>query len=94
MARVMAMLGEKSISSVMIEGGGGVLGSALRGGVVQKIALFYAPKLLGGDDGVPICRGQGAAMMADAIKITRLSTRLLGSDILVEGYLNTNKNIQ
>lgn len=84
---LMAALGEKGISSVLIEGGGAVLGSAIRGGVVQKIAFFYAPKLLGGDDGIPICRGRGAEAMADAIEIADLTTRSLGLDILMEGYL-------
>lgn len=94
MVEVMTALGEKGISSVLIEGGGGILGSALKNGVVQKIAFFYAPKLLGGDDGVPICRGQGAAVMDDAIGIVDLSARSLGPDILVEGYLNTVQGIQ
>jgi len=87
MAEVMVMLGENNISSVLVEGGGAVLGSALREGVVQKIAFFYAPKLLGGDDGIPICRGRGAEMMADAMEIDDLTVRPLGSDILMEGYL-------
>ncbi len=88
MVALMTALGGKGISSVLIEGGGGLLGSAIRDGVVQKIAFFYAPKLLGGDDGVPICRGNGAAVMADAIEVAGLTTRSLGSDILIEGYLN------
>ena len=87
MGALMAALGEKGVSSVLVEGGGGVLGSALRSGVVQKIAFFYAPKLLGGDDGVPICRGQGVAMMTDALEVADLAVRSLGSDILMEGYL-------
>ncbi len=88
MNALMAALGEKGLSSVLIEGGGGILGSALRGGVIHKIAFFYAPKLLGGDDGIPIFRGSGVAEMADAIEIVDLTTRSLGSDILIEGYLH------
>ena len=88
MAKVVAILGEKGISSLLIEGGGALLGSAFRGGIVQKIAFFYAPKLLGGDDGVPVCRGRGREMMADAIEISDLTVRSLGPDFLMEGYLH------
>jgi len=84
---LMQRLGEKSITSVLIEGGGAVIGSALRAGVVDKVYFFYAPKILGGDDGVPICRGTGADRIEDAIRLENLQVRRFGADVMVEGYI-------
>lgn len=56
---LMDQLGAMGIASILIEGGGQVIGSALRARIVDKIIFFYAPKILGGDDGVPICGDRG-----------------------------------
>ncbi|MGD9333343.1 MAG: dihydrofolate reductase family protein, partial [Desulfobacterales bacterium] len=79
-------LGAEEMISVLIEGGGGVSGSALRAGIVDKINFFFAPKLLVGDDGVPICRGVGSEMMQDSLSIRDVSVHRFGEDLMVEGY--------
>ncbi|HHP7235986.1 MAG TPA: bifunctional diaminohydroxyphosphoribosylaminopyrimidine deaminase/5-amino-6-(5-phosphoribosylamino)uracil reductase RibD [Desulfobacterales bacterium] len=84
---LMQRLGEKSITSVLIEGGGAVIGSALRAGIVDKLVLFYAPRMLGGDDGVPICRGSGAERVEDGIQLERIEVRRFGADVMIEGYI-------
>ena len=84
---LMAELGGRGICSVLIEGGGGTIGAALRSGVVDKVYAFLAPKLLAGDDGVPVCRGEGAATMADALVLEQVAVRRFGEDSLVEGYI-------
>ncbi len=85
--RLMSYLGSRQITSLLIEGGGGVIGSALRAGVVDKCLFFFAPKILGGDDGVPICRGIGPMAMKDCLNLTTVKTRRFGDDILIEGYI-------
>jgi diaminohydroxyphosphoribosylaminopyrimidine deaminase/5-amino-6-(5-phosphoribosylamino)uracil reductase len=84
---LMDKLGARGITSLLIEGGSRVIGSALRSGIVDKINFFYAPKLLGGDDGTPISAGQGPALMRDAIPVQKMQTRRFGQDIMLEGYL-------
>ncbi|MFZ3049156.1 MAG: bifunctional diaminohydroxyphosphoribosylaminopyrimidine deaminase/5-amino-6-(5-phosphoribosylamino)uracil reductase RibD [Desulfatirhabdiaceae bacterium] len=86
LSRLMPQLGAMGIGSVLIEGGSQVAGSALRAGIVDKVVFFYAPKLTGGDDGVPICKGKGAEMMADCIPLKNLSVERTGDDIMVIGY--------
>ena len=83
-------LGSMSIISLLIEGGGRIIASALRAGIVDKIMFFYAPKILGGDDGVAICRGAGAAVMADAIRVKDIAVQRFGDDVLIEGYIEKN----
>lgn len=84
---LMDQLAQKNISSLLIEGGGQVIGSALAAGIVDKLYLFYAPKILGGDDGIPICSGFGPKMMKDSIKVGRINVHRLGDDVMIEGYL-------
>ena len=84
---LMGHLGAMGVASLLIEGGGQVAGAALRGGIVDKLCLFYAPKLLAGDDGVPICAGPGPALMRDSLMVKSIRTQRLGEDLLVEGYL-------
>ncbi len=89
---LMAYLGkEMAVSSVLVEGGSRVGAASLAAGIVDKILFFYAPKILGGDDGVPVCKGSGPEMMKDSIPVERVSVRWFDSDILVEGYLRPDR---
>lgn len=85
---VLTHLGGMGIVNLLVEGGASVIGSFLAARRVDKLMLFLAPKLLGGDDGVPICRGQGAVRMADALRLDGMRLRRFGPDILLEGYLH------
>ena len=87
MPNLMEQLGAAGITSVLIEGGGQVIASALQSGIVDKIAFFYAPKILGGDDGIPICRGEGPAAMQDSIAVKNVSVQRFGDDVMIEGYI-------
>lgn len=78
-------LGEMEISSLLIEGGAAVAGSALRSGIVDKVALFFAPKLLGGE-GTPMCAGPGPEWMKQALAIEKMTVEHVGADILIQGY--------
>ena len=79
-------LGAEGLASILVEGGSQVSGSALRAGLVDKLYFFYAPKLLGGDDGIPICRGPGATRMQDCLTVGRITLHRFGEDVLIEGY--------
>lgn len=84
---LMGMLGEAGITSLLIEGGGRVAASALSAGIVDKVLFFYAPKILGGNDGVPICSGRGPDLMKDCLSLKDTRVERFGDDILIEGYL-------
>jgi diaminohydroxyphosphoribosylaminopyrimidine deaminase/5-amino-6-(5-phosphoribosylamino)uracil reductase len=84
---LMDQVGAMGITSLLIEGGGTVLGSAFAAEIVDKICFFYAPKILGGDDGVPICRGTGPESMQQSIPIHDLSVFRFDTDVMIQGYL-------
>jgi len=88
LAALMTVLGQLGLTSLLIEGGAEVSAAALAADIVDKIYFFYAPKILGGDDGVPICRGPGPELMRQCKPVKDLEVRRLGEDVLVAGYLH------
>ena len=87
MSALMDQLGELEICSLLIEGGSRVLASAFKAGIVDKVLFFYAPKILGGDDGVPICSGPGAELMKQSTAVKEIVVHRFDNDILIEGYI-------
>lgn len=89
---LMKELGKREITSLIVEGGSILAASAIKQGIVDKIAIFYAPKFLG-KEGLPMIGGLGIKKLKDAIYLNRLECKKLGEDILVQGYVyrhNTN----
>jgi len=80
---ILRRLGELEITSVMIEGGSTVNGTALASHVVDKVFLYYAPKILGGTGSLPFARGAGFQVAL----VKRLHLHRFGEDFAVEGYL-------
>lgn len=83
---MLEMLGRRGIVSLLVEGGGDVHGQLLEGGWADRMTLFIAPKLIG-QGGVPLLGVEGPKAMGDAWRLERISTRRLGDDILVSGYV-------
>jgi diaminohydroxyphosphoribosylaminopyrimidine deaminase/5-amino-6-(5-phosphoribosylamino)uracil reductase len=79
-------LAARGVLTVLCEGGATLAGALVDSGLVDKLCLFYAPKILGG--GVPILSGQGVARIGRAWRLTELRWRPIGEDLLVEGYLH------
>jgi len=84
---ILKRLGELEILNVMIEGGATVNGAALAAGVVDKIFLYYAPKLLAGTGSVPFAAGSGFRHLNQPAQVRRLELHRFGEDFAVEGYL-------
>ena len=54
--------------------------------VVNKIAFFVAPKILGGRDSRPVVGGASPAALSEAIELTDRQVRRIGQDLLITGY--------
>jgi diaminohydroxyphosphoribosylaminopyrimidine deaminase/5-amino-6-(5-phosphoribosylamino)uracil reductase len=85
--RAMARLGEMDIASVIIEGGALVNWAALAAGVVDKVFLYYAPKILAGTGSVPFAGGIGFRHLSEAAHVDDITIHHFGDDFAVEGYL-------
>jgi diaminohydroxyphosphoribosylaminopyrimidine deaminase / 5-amino-6-(5-phosphoribosylamino)uracil reductase len=83
---ILRRLGQLEITSVTIEGGAGVNGAALASGVVDKVFLYYAPKILGAG-AVPFATGIGSGQLGQALHVKHLHLHQFGEDVAVEGYL-------
>lgn len=84
---LMIRLGQMEITSLLIEGGGQVAAASLKAEIVDKICFFYAPKILGGDDGVSMCSGTGPDLMSRSIPVKDITVRRFDDDVMIEGYL-------
>jgi diaminohydroxyphosphoribosylaminopyrimidine deaminase/5-amino-6-(5-phosphoribosylamino)uracil reductase len=85
--RVMAELGKREITSLIIEGGAMVNWAALSAGVVDKIFFYYAPKILAGTGSIPFATGAGYRRISEAASVKSLTLHRFGEDFAVEGYL-------
>lgn len=80
-------LGKRDIASILLEGGGGLAGAMLERRLIDKMALFYAPKIIGGGSSAPSNFAfEGFERMSDAIELDRLRVEQFGSDICLIGY--------
>jgi diaminohydroxyphosphoribosylaminopyrimidine deaminase/5-amino-6-(5-phosphoribosylamino)uracil reductase len=85
--RVMARLGEREITSLIIEGGAMVNWAALSAEIVDKIFFYYAPKIIAGTASIPLALGTGYRRMSEAAYVRSLTLHRFGEDFAVEGYL-------
>jgi diaminohydroxyphosphoribosylaminopyrimidine deaminase/5-amino-6-(5-phosphoribosylamino)uracil reductase len=83
---LMDTLAEMSICSVLVEGGATLFNSVIKGALVDKFYLFLAPRLLGGDDGIPFTRGHGCDMMSNCMNLKVTKVKRFDDDIMVEAY--------
>jgi diaminohydroxyphosphoribosylaminopyrimidine deaminase/5-amino-6-(5-phosphoribosylamino)uracil reductase len=88
MRDVVALLSERRCLSVLIEAGSKVNWAALESGVVDKVFLYYAPKILGGLQSLPMAGGTGRMRRADAILLERTTLHPIPPDeFAVEAYV-------
>src|SRR5579864_8288726 len=84
---ILRRLGELEITSVMIEGGATVNWAALAANVVDKVFLYYAPKILAGTGSIPFASGAGFRHLSQAAQVKHVHLHRFGEDFAVEGYL-------
>jgi diaminohydroxyphosphoribosylaminopyrimidine deaminase/5-amino-6-(5-phosphoribosylamino)uracil reductase len=81
---LLKILGAK-ITSLLVEGGGEVNASFLLGGLAQRVAFFYAPKILGGRDSRKAVGGAGVGSLQEIINLREAEWRKVGPDLLLTG---------
>lgn len=76
-------LGAENVTSLLVEGGGEVNASFLLGGFAQRVAFFYAPKILGGRDALKAVAGDGVKSLSEAIRLREIEWKQIGGDLLM-----------
>ena len=82
---LMKQLGKHEITNVMIEGGSELNSSAIKAGVVDKMLIFTAPKLIGNGKGA--IGNLGINTIDKAIEMKNVTLAKIGKDMLIEGYI-------
>lgn len=85
-AGLLSYLGGEGIVSVLVEGGGSVLGAMLDGGLIDKVYAFIGPMLIGGTNASSPIEGSGARVLSDALRLHNTRMEQIGVDWLVTGY--------
>ncbi|MDH7512666.1 MAG: bifunctional diaminohydroxyphosphoribosylaminopyrimidine deaminase/5-amino-6-(5-phosphoribosylamino)uracil reductase RibD [Clostridiales bacterium] len=83
---LLAWLGRKEISSVLVEGGSLLLTALIEKKLADKLLLAISPRMIGGIKAPSFLEGEGINKLQDALELGRISCFRIGRDILVEGY--------
>ncbi|RKN84822.1 bifunctional diaminohydroxyphosphoribosylaminopyrimidine deaminase/5-amino-6-(5-phosphoribosylamino)uracil reductase RibD [Paenibacillus ginsengarvi] len=84
--KALSILAQREIGSILLEGGGRLNGAMLEAGLVDKIMLFLAPKIVGGANSPGAFMFEGFERMADAIVLERMTMERFGDDCCLTGY--------
>ncbi len=82
-------LGSENVTSLLVEGGGEVNAFFLLGGFAQRVAFFYAPKILGGRDSRKAVAGEGAKSLNEIIQLHDIRWQKLGDDLLLTARVDS-----
>jgi diaminohydroxyphosphoribosylaminopyrimidine deaminase / 5-amino-6-(5-phosphoribosylamino)uracil reductase len=81
-------LGSENATSLLVEGGGEANASFLLNGLAQRVAFFYAPKILGGRDARKAVAGDGVRKLSDAIQLRGVEWEKVGADLALTARLD------
>ncbi len=86
LTRLLKTLGEQEITSVLVEGGGTLLGSLFDHGLVDKVVAFIAPIIIGGAGARTAVAGKGVDRVADSLRLQHVRLETIGEDLMISGY--------
>ena len=76
-------LGREEVTSLLVEGGGEVNASFLQGDLAHRVAFFYAPKILGGNEARRAVGGDGVRSLDEALELGNVEWSRVGADLLL-----------
>ncbi|MGB2694177.1 MAG: dihydrofolate reductase family protein, partial [Dehalococcoidia bacterium] len=86
LSALLSLLGTSNVLTLLIEGGGVLLGSFFDQRLVDKVHAVIAPMIIGGASAPTAVAGRGAERMADALRLRDVTVERLGEDVLITGY--------
>jgi diaminohydroxyphosphoribosylaminopyrimidine deaminase/5-amino-6-(5-phosphoribosylamino)uracil reductase len=85
--KLLKALGEREITSVLVEGGGILLGSLFDYKLVDRVITFISPIIIGGKEAKTAVAGIGVDKVVNSFKLERIKVEKLGKDLMVSGYV-------
>lgn len=80
-------LGQRGILTLLVEGGGRVLGSMFDLEMIDRVQAIIAPIIVGGEDAPTAVEGEGVEQMAHATRLADVTVQQIGGDIIIEGHV-------
>jgi diaminohydroxyphosphoribosylaminopyrimidine deaminase/5-amino-6-(5-phosphoribosylamino)uracil reductase len=84
---LLRVLGKRSFTTILIEGGGEVIASAFEDGVVDRVLCFVSPKIVGGRLAKSPVEGVGIRAVKDAVQLEEVKLRRFGGTFLIDGLV-------
>lgn len=78
-------LGDRNIQTVLVEGGALLNHSLFTQQLIDRVMIYIAPKLIGGNDAKGVFAGKGVTKLSDALELKEVRTQNFGNDVLFEG---------
>ena len=85
--QLISFLGRRDVHNALFEGGGSILGTLFDERLVDKVAAFVAPVIIGGRNAATPVAGEGASDIGGALRLVDVRRTQLGLDILTTGYV-------
>jgi diaminohydroxyphosphoribosylaminopyrimidine deaminase/5-amino-6-(5-phosphoribosylamino)uracil reductase len=82
---LLAELGRRRYTNVLVEGGSGVLGSFFDARAVDEVHVFIAPRLAGGAEALTPVGGAGVAKIAEALTLAACRVEVVEGNVYVHG---------
>lgn len=92
-AALLQLLANRNKTSVLVEGGGTLLGTMFDRGLVDKVVAFVAPIIVGGEDASSPVGGLGVERMSDALRLHRVRVCEIGGDVAMIGYTSERDDV-
>lgn len=93
LSALLVALGERDVTSVLVEGGGATIGALFDMNLVDKVVAFVAPVIIGGNEAISPVGGIGIARMEEALRLKNVEVRRFGGDVAVIGYINAESGV-
>ena len=83
---LLAELGRRRMTNVLVEGGAGALGAVLDAGLIDEVHVFVAPVLAGGAEARTAIGGRGVEKITEALRLAATRVETIDGDVLVHGW--------
>ena len=83
---LLKLLGQREVTSLLVEGGGTLLGSLFDQRLVDKVVAFIAPVIIGGEEAISPVEGLGVERVTQALRLCRIKVEHFEPDVAIIGY--------
>ena len=91
LSALLALMGKRDVQSVLLEGGPTLAWSAVEDGLVDRVVVYLAPRIVGGEEAPTVLGGRGFAPISKALQLKIHSAERVGEDLRVEADVHGDR---